>query len=111
MVIEREIRVDRTLTRCGAIIVLAFLFLAAQSLGAAHYHQKDFRDSLTHAVQGSDGLCSLCLFHFHAPANPSAPPAFAGPALAIARLKPHVRPRLCLAAVALLFSRAPPFSA
>ena len=94
----------------GVITTLALLLLIAQSFGAAHYHQKDFRDNITHAAQGGDALCSLCLFHFHAPANATTPPAFGRPALAIASLTPQAQALLHALAIAQVFSRGPPSS-
>jgi hypothetical protein len=96
--------------RRGVILALALLMLAAQSFGTAHYHQKDFRDNLTHAAQGGDALCSLCLFHFHAPTNMGAPPDLGGLALVISRLTPQAIARLHALAIAQVFSRGPPFS-
>jgi hypothetical protein len=91
-------------------MALALLLLTAQSFATAHYHQKDFRDNLTHAVPGGDALCSLCLFHFHVPANASAPTDVGGPALAVSRLTPQAVARLHALAIARVFSRGPPFS-
>jgi hypothetical protein len=99
-----------SLMRRGVIITLALMLLAAQSFSTAHYHQKDFRDNLTHAAQGSDALCSLCLFHFHAPANAVAPPSVGGQALAVSRLTPQAKARLHALAIARVLSRGPPFS-
>jgi hypothetical protein len=93
--------------RCSATL-LTLLLLIAQSFATAHYHQKDFRDNFTQSVQGNDALCSLCLFHFHAPANQGAPSAEAAPAVAVWRLTPQAVAHLHTPAVALLFSRAPP---
>lgn len=98
------------LMRRSVIVALALMLLAAQSFGAAHYHQKDFRDNLTHAAQGGDGLCSLCLFHFHAPANAGAPPDVGGPSLAVSPLTPQAIAQLHALAIARVFSRGPPFS-
>jgi hypothetical protein len=98
------------LMRRGVIMTLALMLLAAQSFSIAHYHQKDFRDNLTHATQGSDALCSLCLFHFHAPANAGAPPDVGGPVLAVSRLTPQAVARLHALAIARVLSRGPPFS-
>jgi hypothetical protein len=91
-------------------LALAALLLIAQTSATAHYHQKDFRDNLTHTVQGGDALCSLCLFHFHAPASAGALPKVGGPALAISRLTPQAIARLQALAIAQVFSRGPPFS-
>lgn len=93
--------------RC-VITTLALLLLVAQSFGTAHYHQKDFRDNITHAVQGGDALCSLCLFHFHAPANAVAPPAIGKPVLVVASLTPQAQALLHALAIAQVFSRGPP---
>lgn len=109
MIIERNER-DFGLIGRGAIMALALLLMAAQSFGAAHYHQKDFRDNLTQTAQGSDALCSLCLFHFHAPANAGAPPATGWPALVAERLTPQAQARLHALAIARVFSRGPPRS-
>ncbi|HUN57330.1 MAG TPA: hypothetical protein VMU41_04400 [Candidatus Binataceae bacterium] len=97
-----------SLMRRSVIVTLALLLLAAQSFSTAHYHQKDFRDNFTHAVQGSDALCSLCLFHFHAPAQAAAPPDIGRPVLAVSRLTPQAIARLHALAIALVFSRGPP---
>jgi hypothetical protein len=94
----------------GVIMALAILLLAAQSFGTAHYHQKDFRDNLTQTVQGGDALCSLCLFHFHTPANAGAPPTIGAPALVVSRLTPQAMARLHALAIARVFSRGPPSS-
>jgi hypothetical protein len=91
-------------------LALALLMLVAQSFSAAHYHQKDFRENLTQTVQGGEALCSLCLFHFKTPANVAVPPAIGGSALAVARLTPQALARLHALAIALVFSRGPPFS-
>jgi hypothetical protein len=98
------------LMRRAAIVGLALLLLAAQSFGTAHYHQKDFRDSIRHAVQGGDALCSLCVFHFHAPANAGAPPDVGGPVLSISRLTPEAKALLHALTIAWVFSRGPPSS-
>jgi hypothetical protein len=97
--------------RRGATLALALLLLIAQSVAAAHYHQKDFRDRYTQSVQSDDGLCSLCLFHLNARGNLGAAPSTAAPAVAVWRLTRRARVRLHAAAVALLFSRAPPTAA
>ena len=89
-------------------MTLALMLLAAQSFSIAHYHQKDFRDNLTQTAQGGDALCSLCLFHFHAPANGGAPPATGGPTLAAERLTPQAQARLHALTIARVFSRGPP---
>jgi hypothetical protein len=92
----------------GATVALALLLVIAQSFATAHYHQKDFRDTFAQCVPGNDALCSLCFFHFHAPASPVALVSDRAPAVPVWRLtqqailRPHTRP------VALLFSRAPP---
>lgn len=98
------------LMRRGVIITLALMLMAAQSFSTAHYHQKDFRDNLTRAAQGSDALCSLCLFHFHAPASAVAPPGTGEPARAVSRLTPQAIARLHALAIARVLSRGPPFS-
>jgi hypothetical protein len=92
----------------SAIMALALLLLAAQSFSAAHYHQKDFRDNLTHAAQDGDGLCSLCLFHFHAPASAGAPPVIVRPTLVVSPLTPQAMARLHALAIARVLSRGPP---
>jgi hypothetical protein len=94
----------------GVILTLALMLLAAQSFSIAHYHQKDFRDNLTRAAQGGDALCSLCLFHFHAPANAVATPGVGGPAVAVSRLTPQAIARLHALAIARVLSRGPPSS-
>jgi hypothetical protein len=96
------------LMRRAAIVGLALLLLGVQSFGAAHYHQKDFRDNVRHAVQGDDGLCSLCLFHFHAPANAGAPRDVRGPVLSVSRLTPEAKALLHALAISWVFSRGPP---
>jgi hypothetical protein len=98
------------LMRRGVILALALLMLAAQSFGTAHYHQKDFRDNLTRAAQGGDPLCSLCLFHFHAPADVRAPSDLGGLARAVSLLTPQAIARLHALAIDQVFSRGPPFS-
>jgi hypothetical protein len=105
--IERSER-NFSLLRRGATLALLLLLLAAQSFGIAHYHQRDFRDNLTQAVQGSDALCALCLFHFHAPVNAGAPPDVGGLPLAVSRLTPHAIARLHALAISRAFSRGPP---
>jgi hypothetical protein len=109
MITQRSNR-DFGLIGRGVIMALAFLLLAAQSFGTAHYHQKDFRDNLTQSVQGGDALCSLCLFHFHAPANPGTPSEVVTPARLIARVTRPAQIRLCTVAIPILPSRAPPRS-
>ena len=101
---------NTSLMRRGVILTLALLVLAAQSFGTAHYHQKDFRDNLTRAAQGGDALCSLCLFHFHAPANADAPPDFGVSAQSVSRLTPQAIAQLHALAIAQVFSRGPPVS-
>jgi hypothetical protein len=102
---------DSNPLRRGFCLALALLLLVAQSAAAAHYHQKNFRDNFTHSVKGDDALCSLCLFRFHAPANPGTPPSNAAPAVFIWRLTPWTFAPLRAAAFILLFSRAPPVPA
>jgi hypothetical protein len=97
--------------RRGAVLALGLLLLIAQSVAAAHNHQKDFGEHYTQSVQGNDALCSLCLFHFDAPGNLGAPPSSAAPAVAVWRLTLQPRVRLHVATVGLLFSRAPPTAA
>jgi hypothetical protein len=99
---------DSSRLRCGANLAIALLLLIAQSAAAAHYHQKDFRHNYEQSVQGDDGLCSLCLFHCHAPANPGTPLSSAAPTVAIGRLTARVLVRLYAAPAVFLFSRAPP---
>ena len=94
--------------RCGATWALALVLALAQSFAAAHYHQKDFRDNFTQSVQGNDALCSLCLFHFHAPANPGAPASDTPRAVVVWRITLPSFVRLHAPAVTFLFSRAPP---
>jgi len=94
----------------GIIIALGLLLLAAQSFSTAHYHQQDFRDNLTRTVQGGDALCSLCLFHFHAPANTGAPPVIVRPTLVVSPLTPQAMARLHALAIARVLSRGPPSS-
>jgi hypothetical protein len=102
---------DSSRFRRGANLAFAILLLVAQSVGAAHYHKKDFRDNYTQTVQDNDALCSLCLFHFHAPANPGAPPSTVARGTFVSCLVPRMRVRLHAAAATLLFSRAPPTNA
>jgi|ERR1700691_5591083 hypothetical protein len=97
-----------SLLRRGAVLALALILLFAQSLATAHYHQKDLRTNVTQSVQANDALCSLCLFRFHAPADPGAPHASAAPTAAIWRLTPQARMRLHGPALALVLSRGPP---
>jgi len=97
--------------RCGANLAFALLLLIAQSVGAAHYHQNDSRHNYTQSVQADDGLCSLCLFHFHAPANPGTPLRDAAPAETVVRLTVPALVRTHAAPAILLFSRAPPTTA
>jgi hypothetical protein len=103
---EREF----SLLRRGATLALAVLLLIAQASATAHFHQKDFRDNLTQSVQGSDALCSLCLFHFHASASPGTPPIKVAPLVAVGLAVHLERVRLHAPAIALLFSRAPPLA-
>jgi len=107
---ERTNRNSRRFRRSAAL-ALALLLLIAQSVAAAHNHQKDFGDHYTQSVQGDDALCSLCLFHFHAPGNLGAPPSSAARAVAVWRLTLQACVRLHTATVGLLFSRAPPTAA
>jgi hypothetical protein len=99
---------DSNRLRCGANLAIALLLLIAQSVAAAHYHRKDFRHSYAQSVQGDDGLCSLCLFHYHAPANPGTPLSSGAPIVAIERLTAPVLVRLYEGPAIFLFSRAPP---
>jgi hypothetical protein len=101
---------DFGLMRRTAIMALATLLMLTQSFAAAHYHPKDFRSNVSHAVQGGDVLCSLCLFQFHAPANAGAPPDFGRPLLSVSRLTPEARALLHALAIARVFSRGPPSS-
>lgn len=99
---------DFSLLRRAATLALALTLLIAQTCATAHFHQKDFRDNITQGVQGNDGLCSLCLFHFHAPAQAAAPTNGAVPTIVEWRLlrAAGVRPRS--PSFALAFSRGPP---
>jgi hypothetical protein len=99
---------DSSRLRCGANLAIALLLLIAQSVAAAHYHQQGFRHNYAQSLQGDDGLCSLCLFHYHAPANPGTPHLGAAPTLAVGRLAARVLVRLYAAPAVFLFSRAPP---
>jgi hypothetical protein len=99
---------DSSRLRCGANLAIALLLLIAQSAAAAHYHQKDFRHNYAQSLQGDDGLCSLCLFHYHAPANPGTPHSSGAPTVAVWRLTARVLVRLHAAPAVLFFSRAPP---
>lgn len=94
--------------RRSANLAFALLLLIAQSVGAAHYHKKDFRDNYTQSVQDNDALCSLCLFHFHAPAERGAPPSTVAAGTFVSSLAPRMQVRLHTADATLLFSRAPP---
>ena len=94
----------------AAVVALATLLMAAQSFATAHYHQKDFRDNVSHAVQVGDALCSLCLFHFHAPANAGAPPDVSGSLLSLSQLTPEAKALLHALAIARVFTRGPPSS-
>jgi Protein of unknown function (DUF2946) len=96
---------------CGANLAFALLLLIAQSVGAAHYHQSDSRHNYTQSVQADDGLCSLCLFHFHAPGNSGTPFSDAAPAENVGRLTVPALVRKHAAPAILLFSRAPPTTA
>jgi hypothetical protein len=101
---------DVGVLRRGVILALGVFLLIAQTSAIAHFHQKDFRTNIAHATQDGDALCSLCLFHFHAPASPGTPPDTGGPALAVSRLTPQAIARLHALAIARVFSRGPPFS-
>jgi hypothetical protein len=103
---ERDVGVIRR----GAILALGLFLLIAQASATAHFHQKDFRDNLTRTVQGGDALCSLCLFHFHAPANAGSPPIEGGYVPAVSRLTPQAVARLHALAIARVLSRGPPVS-
>jgi hypothetical protein len=109
MMFERSER-EFSLLRRGATLALALLLLIAQASATAHFHQRDFRDNLTQSVQGGDALCSLCLFHFHASANPGTPPVKVAALVAVGRAVHLERVRLHAPAIALLFSRAPPLA-
>ena len=102
---------DSKRLRCGANLAIALLLLIVQSAGVAHYHQKDFRHNYAQSVQGDDGLCSLCLFHYHAPANPGTPLSSAAPTIFVWRLTARALVRLHVAPAVFLFSRAPPSAA
>jgi len=48
--------------------VAAILLLLAQSLSVAHYHPLPIQSKISASLAaGDDGVCSLCLFHFHSP--------------------------------------------
>jgi hypothetical protein len=91
-------------------LVTALLLLSAQTSATTHFHQHDLRVHLTHSMQGDDALCSLCLFHFNAPANPVGPPPLVGPLTVVGQMVLVERARLHALAIALSFSRAPPLS-
>jgi hypothetical protein len=101
---------DYGLMRRAAIVGLALLLMAAQSFAVAHYHQQDFRDNVSHAVQGGDALCSLCWFHFHAPANAATPPEVGRELFFVSRLTPGANAVVHALAIARVFSRGPPSS-
>jgi|SRR5271156_336377 len=105
--LERNNR-NSHLMRRGATLALALFLLFAQSLAGSHFHQKDFRDNLTQNVQGGDAICSLCLFHFHAPVNAGAAPASAVPCLAAGRMSCADRAPLHAIAASQLWARGPP---
>jgi hypothetical protein len=96
--------------RCIALAI-AVLLVLAQSLSAAHVHQKDLRDSFTPSVvQVTDAFCALCLFYFHSPTDPGVPTAAPAPAVVERYVTPPARVRLFVTLFLRLFSRAPPAS-
>ena len=70
--IQSRLRIGR---RSVAMATGIFLLLA-QLAGAAHVHQRFLDTSLTGAAATAidDGLCALCLFHFHSPSASSPAP-------------------------------------
>lgn len=93
----------------GVALAIAISLLVAQSLATAHYHVKDFRAGFER-TQIAESFCPLCLFHFHAPRNPAAPPMVAGPAVVQQRPAVDRDGRLFIVFLPLRFSRAPPAS-
>jgi len=91
--------------------VAAMLLLLAQSLSAAHYHPLPTPDKiLVNSAAGDDGVCSLCLLHFHSPTLSAASLSLAIPA-AVHKVLP--RPgavELLCGFDSHLFGRAPPAS-
>jgi hypothetical protein len=82
MFLVQSITASRRRRVSARAIALAtgLILLAAQLAGAAHIHRADnsLKGSVSAAATIDDGLCALCLFHFHSPTNSS-------PVLSIAR--------------------------
>jgi hypothetical protein len=91
-------------------IVAAALILLAQSLGAAHYHPAPTVQKLSASSAASvdDGLCALCLLHFHAPSAMSPLPSLAVPAAVQHLGLSASRSRRASSLDSHLFGRAPP---
>jgi hypothetical protein len=70
----------RSMSARGIALATAVCLFAAQLAGTAHIHRADnsLKGSVSAAATIDDGLCALCLFHFHSPTNSS-------PVLSIAR--------------------------
>lgn len=66
--------------RRNVAIVAGVFLLLAQLAGAAHVHQWFLGPRLSVATAGiDDGLCALCLFHFHSPSVSSQAPELGTP--------------------------------
>ena len=98
-------------SRIIAIAAAAFLF-TAQLAGAAHIHRADTgaKGSVSASAAVDDGLCALCLFHFHAPANSSPLPSIAQPHESAGRAVVTSPSTVFALFTSRLYGRAPPAS-
>lgn len=95
-------------------LATAAMLLYTQLLAVSHVHQQPSpikRISSSSQAAPEDGLCALCLFHFHAQASFSATPTLGHP-VPTTYAQPAVdRHWIASSQVACLFGRAPPVSA
>jgi len=97
--------------RSIALAAAVFLF-AAQLAGVVHIHRADnsLKGSVSVAATLDDGLCALCLFHFHSPTSSSPVPSIVRPH-EIGEIAPITGPLAVFPLFASrLFGRAPPAS-
>jgi hypothetical protein len=102
--------VGRSRKRAIAILIAAAVFVA-QLLALSHVHQqptrvKQLSESIT--LSANDGLCALCLLHFHAQTVTDSPLSFFRPFLPVFVGPAGERLHYSVPLGSSIFGRAPP---
>jgi hypothetical protein len=102
----------RSMTARGIALAAAVFLFAAQLAGVAHIHRADnsLKGSVSAAAIIDDGLCALCLFHFHSPTSSSPVPSIAPPRDAAELAPVTIASAVFPLFASRLYGRAPPAS-